>query len=139
MIQLGTTTSLEALFSQCLMFPAIIKQFVTTNCRNIILLKAHIIPSYFFVFSSLKLPSVYVHIFHNSCSLIMYYSPLIVSLNYCIFTYRNIPSKLLLLLTLLSSNCNSLHITISVLLTLIHAYIFGRCVPRSVSPILDIF
>ena len=127
MIQLGTTTSLEALFSQCLMFPAIIKQFVTTNCRNIILLKAHIIPSYFFVFSSLKLPSVYVHIFQISCSLIIQYSLLIVSLNYST-NYIKYPLKLL-------------WVTVSILLTFIHVntLIFGRCVPRSVSPILDIF
>ena len=127
MIQLGTTTSLEGLFSQCLMFPAIIKQFVTTNCRNIILLKTHIIPSYFFVFSSLKLPSVYVHIFHNSCSFIIQYSLLIVSLNYST-NYIKYPLKLL-------------YICVSILLTLIHVntLIFGRCVPRSASPILDVF
>ena len=119
--------TLEGLFSQCLMFPAIIKQFVTTNCMNIILLKVHIISSYFFVFSSLKLPNVYVHIFHNSCSFIIQYSPLIVSLNHCIFLIKY-PLKLL-------------YILVSILLTFIHvsAYIFGRCVPRSVSPILDIF
>ena len=46
------------------MFPATIKQLVTTNCMNIKVRIIQIISSYFLVVSSWKEPKAYFHIVH---------------------------------------------------------------------------